>query len=101
LALERGSELIGVEVKAGATVRWSDARSLAALRDSLGVRFRLGIIAYLGEEPLVLGDRICAVPAWLLAGVHRWEEGGKSVSLSFARMHPDYLFFQLRAVMLA
>lgn len=69
LLLERGTQLVGVEMKASATVRWSDARALAAVRDTLGDRFRLGIVAYLGHEARVLDDRICAVPAWSLLGV--------------------------------
>ncbi|MDP2233028.1 MAG: AAA family ATPase [Actinomycetota bacterium] len=69
LLLERGTELVGVEMKAGATVRWSDTRALAAVRDGFGDRFRMGIIAYLGDEVRVLDDRICAVPAWSLLGV--------------------------------
>ncbi|MDP2183800.1 MAG: DUF4143 domain-containing protein [Actinomycetota bacterium] len=69
LLLERGTELVGFEMKAGSTVRWADTRGLAAVRDSFGERFRMGIIAYLGDEPLLLGDRICAVPAWSLLGL--------------------------------
>lgn len=69
LLLERGSAVVGFEMKAGATVRWADTRGLAGLRDTLGDRFKLGIIAYMGDEVRVLDERICAVPAWLLLGV--------------------------------
>lgn len=69
LLLERGGAVVGFEMKAGATVRWADTRGLAGLRDTLGAKFRLGIIAYLGDEIRLLDDRICAVPAWLLLGV--------------------------------
>ncbi|PKQ29627.1 MAG: hypothetical protein CVT60_04445 [Actinobacteria bacterium HGW-Actinobacteria-10] len=69
LVLQRGTSVIGFEMKAGATVRWTDTRGLAGLRDTLGTRFRLGVIAYLGDEVRELDDRICAVPAWSLLGV--------------------------------
>lgn len=69
LLLERGTALVGIEMKATSTVRWADTRGLAAVRDSFGERFRMGIIAYLGDEVLVLDDRICAVPAWTLLGL--------------------------------
>ncbi len=69
LLLERGTALVGFEMKASATVRWADTRGLATVRDSFGERFRMGIIAYLGDEPLQLDDRICAVPAWSLLGL--------------------------------
>ncbi len=70
LLLERGTSLVGVELKSSSTVRWNDTRGLRGLRDSMGERFRRGIIAYLGDEVRVLDDRICAVPAWLLVGGH-------------------------------
>ncbi len=71
LLLERGTALVGFEMKAGSTVRWADTRGLAAVRDSFPERFRMGVVAYLGDEPLVLDDRICAVPAWSLLGIAR------------------------------
>jgi hypothetical protein len=70
LVLERGASLVGVELKSSSTVRWNDTRGLRALRDGLGDRFRLGVIAYLGDEARMLDDRICAVPAWALVGGH-------------------------------
>lgn len=68
LVLERGTSVVGVELKSSSTVRWNDTRGLRALRDGLGDRFRLGVIAYLGDEVRVLDERICAVPAWALVG---------------------------------
>lgn len=68
LLLERGDSLVGVELKSSSTVRWNDTRGLRALRDSMGERFRMGVIAYLGDEVRVLDERICAVPAWVLVG---------------------------------
>lgn len=68
LLLERGTDIVAIEVKASATVRWSDARALIGLRATFGSRFRMGIIAYLGAEVRMLGDRVCAAPIWTLLG---------------------------------
>lgn len=68
LVLERGMQVVGIEIKAGATVRWSDTSGLRGMRDALGSRFGLGIVAYLGDEVRVIDERICAIPAWTLLG---------------------------------
>lgn len=68
LLLERGTGLVGIEMKAAETIRWADSRALAAVRDEFGERFRMGVVAYLGSEARVLDDRIVAVPAWTLLG---------------------------------
>jgi predicted AAA+ superfamily ATPase len=54
--------VVGVEVKAGATVGADDFRHLAALRDALGERFVRGVVLHLGEGPLPFGDRLEAWP---------------------------------------
>jgi len=38
---------------------------------------------------------------YVIGAMRQWEDGGKNVALSFALMHPGYLFFQLRAIVLA
>lgn len=64
--LERGDgRVVGVEVKASATVRGDDFKHLATLRDRLGDdRFARGVVLYPGEERLPFGDRL---EAWPLA----------------------------------
>lgn len=63
LLLERpDGRLIGVETKAGATVRPDDAKWLAWLRDLVGDRFEIGIVLYTGPRPHRLADRILALP---------------------------------------
>jgi uncharacterized protein len=67
LILERPSgELVGVEVKAAASVRRSDFAGLRHLREKLGERFRCGVVVYSGEATVPFGDRLYAVP---LAGL--------------------------------
>jgi len=54
--------LVGVEVKAGATVGADDFRHLARLRDELGERFVRGVVLHLGERVTAFGDRLAAWP---------------------------------------
>lgn len=54
--------VVGVEVKAGATVGGDDFRHLAGLRDLLGRRFVRGVVLHLGERTLPFGDRLAAWP---------------------------------------
>jgi predicted AAA+ superfamily ATPase len=54
--------IIGVEVKAGATVRSEDIRGLRSLADAAGNRFVAGYVLYTGQQTLPFGDKIRAVP---------------------------------------
>lgn len=67
--LERGTEVVGIEVKASATVTAQDFKGLRMLRDDLGDRFRLGILACLGETAVAVDRSLCAVPIASLLGV--------------------------------
>jgi predicted AAA+ superfamily ATPase len=58
----RAGDVVAIEVKAGATPRVGDWAPLARLRDSLGRRFRAGILIHTGEVTIPLGDRLWAVP---------------------------------------
>ena len=61
--LERGArELVGVEVKAAATVTPADFRGLRKLRHAAGKRFRSGVVLYDGETGVSFGDGLFAVP---------------------------------------
>src|SRR3984957_18263614 len=57
-----GGQLIGIEVKASATVTASDARHLAWLRDETGDAFAAGIILHTGPYVFPVNDRIIAAP---------------------------------------
>jgi predicted AAA+ superfamily ATPase len=54
--------IIGVEVKAAATVSRNDFYALAYLRTKVGSRFLWGLVLYAGERWLPFGDRLAAVP---------------------------------------
>lgn len=61
--VERPSgEVVGIEVKASATVRPADFRGLAHMRERLGERFVAGVVLYTGERTLAFGERLWAVP---------------------------------------
>jgi predicted AAA+ superfamily ATPase len=62
--------VIGVEVKAGATIRTEDLAGLRNLARRLGGRFVAGYVLYTGQQSLSFGERIKALPLdalWRLA----------------------------------
>ena len=63
VVLERRSgEIVGVEVKAGASPDADDFAGLRHLRDTLGERFKAGVLLYTGSQTLPFGNRLAAVP---------------------------------------
>src|SRR5262245_3651202 len=54
--------VVGVEVKAGATVRTEDLTGLRGLATLLGERFVAGYVLYTGQQTLPFGDKIRAMP---------------------------------------
>jgi hypothetical protein len=54
--------LVGIEVKAGATVAAADARHLIWLRNQTGDRFVGGVVFHTGSLAFRLDDRIWALP---------------------------------------
>ena len=61
-------QLVGVEIKATATVRQADLRGLKRLASIAGDQFKLGVILYDGTETLPLGERLWAAPISTLWG---------------------------------
>lgn len=54
--------VVGIEVKASATPHVSHFAGLRHLRDTLGDRFRAGVVLHTGADTLPFGDRLAAVP---------------------------------------
>lgn len=54
--------VVGVEVKAGATVRTQDLAGLRNLATHVGERFVAGIVLYTGQQTLPFGEKLRAVP---------------------------------------
>ena len=67
VVLEDGAgRLIGIEVKASATVTSSDFKGLRALADTAGDRFVRGLVLYAGRQVIPFGERLHCVPLSLL-----------------------------------
>lgn len=63
IVLEQGvNAVVGVEVKAGATVTKASFSGLQKLEQAAGRRFVRGVVLYDGEQTLPFGDRLQAVP---------------------------------------
>ncbi|MCZ7663867.1 MAG: ATP-binding protein [Thermoleophilia bacterium] len=69
LVIERGEQVVALEVKSTATLTRNDVSGLRALRADLGDRFRLGIVAHLGQDVRVIDRTIVAVPLASFLGV--------------------------------
>lgn len=61
-------ELVGIEVKAAATVKERDLRGLKKLANLAGSQFKMGVLLYDGAETMPLGDGIWAAPLSTLWG---------------------------------
>lgn len=59
-------QLIGIEVKAAASVTTADFRGLKKLQTLTGANFTSGIVLYDGEQVLSMGERLWAVPLALI-----------------------------------
>ena len=57
-----GGRIIGIEIKAAATVDRSDARHLMWLRETMGEHFIAGVVLHAGRDAFELADRITAAP---------------------------------------
>lgn len=59
---DRRGRVVGVEVKASATVGPSDFRGLNRLAEAAGDQFAFGVVLYDHDRPVPFGDRMWAVP---------------------------------------
>jgi predicted AAA+ superfamily ATPase len=62
-------QLVGVEVKAAASVKDTDLRGLRKLASLAGKDFKMGVLLYDGDEIMPLGDGIWAAPLSTLWGI--------------------------------
>ena len=61
-------QLVGVEVKASATVNQHDLKGLKKLAKLSGDQFKIGVLLYDGQETLPMGSNIWAAPISTLWG---------------------------------
>ena len=67
VVIERGAAaIVGVEVKASASISQADLRGLRKLRESAGKRFVRGVVLYDGDAVIDFGDHLQAVPLRML-----------------------------------
>lgn len=71
LVVERGDRVVGVEFKSSRSLSHRDTSGLRALQGDAGPRLQMGVLAYLGDEVRLLGERLVAVPLSSLLGVAR------------------------------
>jgi len=57
-----GQRVVGIEVKAAASVSPHDCAGLRALAEAAGKNFVRGVVLYLGDQRLFLGDDLWALP---------------------------------------
>lgn len=67
---DAAGRIVGIEIKAGATVQERDVRALRDLGEELGKRFVRGVILYTGERAVPFGARLMALPVQAL-----WADG--------------------------
>lgn len=65
---DRRGLVVGVEVKAGATVTSNDFRGLKRLQEAAGDRFALGLVLYDHDKAVPFGERLWAAPLSSLFG---------------------------------
>ncbi len=58
----RSGAIVGIEVKAAASIDRKNVRAMEKLRDSRGERFKAGVVVCTCEQTIPLGDRLWAVP---------------------------------------
>lgn len=54
--------VVAIEAKASASLGARDRRALVDLRDTLGERFKTGVLLHTGAETVPLGERLWALP---------------------------------------
>ena len=67
--VERGEEVVGIEVKSGMNIAGRALAGLRACREGLGPRWRFGVVLYGGTDVLVLDEKTMAIPFSLFFGM--------------------------------
>ena len=68
---DSAGRLVGVEVKANATLGRGDVRGLKALADTVGKRWLRGAVLYTGTEVIPFGSNLHGIPLPLLWTAHK------------------------------
>ncbi|MBW3672068.1 MAG: DUF4143 domain-containing protein, partial [Acidobacteria bacterium] len=62
LVIQKGGQMIPIEIKASPRMSSRDVRGLATFRDDYPKEFRGGLLLHTGEDAFWISDRILAVP---------------------------------------
>ena len=68
---DSAGHLVGVEVKARATLGGSDVRGLQAMANAVGKRWLRGVVLYTGTEVIPFAGNLHGLPLSLLWATHR------------------------------
>ena len=71
IVLDARGRLVGIEVKATASVSSADFRGLRAMEEATGHRFYRGVLLYLGDTAVAVGPNMYALPLpalWRMTG---------------------------------
>ena len=66
IIIEQGQQLVGVEIKAAATITQNDFKGLKKLANTCGPKFSAGAVFYDGDSILPFGAKLFALPIRLL-----------------------------------
>ncbi len=77
---DRSGRIVGVEVKASATLGTNDLKGLKALAELAGKRFHRGVVLYMGQDTIPFGSGIHALPIGVL-----WTSPSREAGVSTAR----------------
>lgn len=59
---DQGQQIVGLEIKASATVKSGDFAGLKKLQEATGAKFKSGFVLYDGDQTIPFGDKLAAVP---------------------------------------
>ncbi|MGD0815560.1 MAG: ATP-binding protein [Verrucomicrobiota bacterium] len=68
---DNAGRLVGVEIKAGATLGGNDVRGLQAMASSVGKRWVRGVVLYTGTEVIPFAGNVHGLPLPLLWAAHK------------------------------
>ena len=66
IIIEQNRKLVGIEIKAAATITTSDFKGLRKLQDATAEQFAAGVVFYDGENILPFGEKLFALPISML-----------------------------------
>ncbi|MEE9145413.1 MAG: ATP-binding protein [Candidatus Binatia bacterium] len=82
---DAAGRLVGVEIKASATINSRDFKGLRALAEATGRRFHRGVVLYTGAETIPFGERFHALPVSVLWSGKRTQPSSRNKTRSSIR----------------